>query len=411
MKRLAIITTHPIQYNAPWFAMLAKEPDVDLKVFYTWSQRETDFFDATFGSNIEWDIPLLEGYSYKFVPNKAKNPNNKKFNGIQCPTLINEIKEYNPTHILIFGWNFHAHFKAMRYFKGKIPILFRGDSTLLDYENSKIKDLVSRKNKTIKDFVKSTQSYIKYKIRKNVLSLVYSYVDKALYVGTNNKKYFLNHGLKESQLFFAPHAIDNSRFMDYHQRAYEKKALKWRQEIGIKKEDIVVLFAGKFESKKNPEILLDAIFQINQQKNNFIKLIFLGSGPLEADLKEKAKGNSNIIFLPLQNQTKMPIVYRLCDIFCLPSQGPGETWGLAINEALASNRSVIISDKVGCAIDLASEPNKIFISNDIDDLVRKLKELIKQLNKNSISFENFQRRIEKWSFQELIEGVKKALKD
>ena len=38
MKKLAIITTHPIQYNAPLFAMLHQQGDINLKVFYTWGE-------------------------------------------------------------------------------------------------------------------------------------------------------------------------------------------------------------------------------------------------------------------------------------------------------------------------------------------------------------------------------------
>ena len=48
----------------------------------------------------------------------------------------------------------------------------------------------------------------------------------------------------------------------------------------------------------------------------------------------------------------MPIVYRLGDVFVLPSKGPGETWGLAVNEAMACGKPVIVSDKCGCANDL-----------------------------------------------------------
>ena len=50
----------------------------------------------------------------------------------------------------------------------------------------------------------------------------------------------------------------------------------------------------------------------------------------------------------------MPIWYRVADVFCLPSRGPGETWGLAVNEALACGCRVIVSDRVGCAEDLVN---------------------------------------------------------
>ena len=81
-------------------------------------------------------------------------------------------------------------------------------------------------------------------------------------------------------------------------------------------------------------------------------MIFVGSGALEAELKERFEAHANIHFVGFQNQSKMPIWYRVADVFCLPSRGPGETWGLAVNEALACGCRVIVSDRVGCAEDL-----------------------------------------------------------
>ena len=55
--------------------------------------------------------------------------------------------------------------------------------------------------------------------------------------------------------------------------------------------------------------------------------------------------------LPFQNQTRMPVVYRLGDLFVLPS-GFNETWGLAVNEAMACGRPVLVTNRVGCAEDV-----------------------------------------------------------
>ena len=63
-KKIAIISSHPIQYNAPFFALLAKEDAIDLKVFYTWGESCLDKkYDPDFGKVIKWDIPLLDGYN------------------------------------------------------------------------------------------------------------------------------------------------------------------------------------------------------------------------------------------------------------------------------------------------------------------------------------------------------------
>ena len=117
--KLAIVTTHPIQYNAPWFKLLAQHPDVDVKVFYTWEQTlQSAKHDPDFGRVIEWDIPLLDGYEYTFVKNIAASPGSSHFKGIDNPTLNDEIKAWGAESVLVFGWAFKSHLACMKYFKG-----------------------------------------------------------------------------------------------------------------------------------------------------------------------------------------------------------------------------------------------------------------------------------------------------
>lgn len=348
--RLLIVTSHPIQYNAPLFKLLAEIGSIDLKVFYTWSQSEEGrLYDPGFAKHREWDIPLLEGYNYEFVENISKNPGSHHFWGIINPDLINRIKEYKPDRILVYGWSFHSHLKVLRYFKNKIPIFFRGDSTLLD--NVQI-------------------SFLKKSIRKLFLKWIYQHIDKAFYVGQANKQYFLANGLKENQLIFAPHSIDNRRFSENNEY-YEEQALLWRRELGIPDQSIVFLFAGKLEAKKNPLLLITA-FQ--SYSNDNIRLIILGNGGLEKELKEKAKSDPRIIFIDFQNQSRMPVVYRLGDVFVLPSKGPGETWGLSVNEAMACGRPTIVSDACGCEKDLIihGKTGYSFMSDNLSELKRSM---------------------------------------
>jgi glycosyltransferase involved in cell wall biosynthesis len=419
MKKIAIISTHPIQYNAPWFAMLTQRRKIDLKVFYTWPQAIEGFDDPDFGTTVKWDIPLLDGYAYQFVENISPSPSSKSWKGIDNPTLIPEVEQYKPDAILIFGWKFKSHFSLMRHFKGKVPIWFRGDSTLLDYEVRSIKQVLFRQsadkanNATLKTHFSRLKSYLKFRIRVFILTLVYRYIDKAFYVGTNSKAYFLKHGLKENQLVFAPHAIENNRFFDSTEKQYEAKAKQWREELGIKETDKIILFVGKFEPKKNPLLLINAVQRktdhspLTTHNSQFTThLLFAGSGPLEAELKRQASNNPKLHFLPFQNQSQMPIVYRLANIFCLPSQGPEETWGLAVNEALACGRPVLVSNKVGCAIDVVKQHiGRIFKSGDLEDLKFKLAELLQA----NISAPTCQKHIKDWSFEAICQSIEKEL--
>jgi len=326
LKKLAIISSHPIQYNAPLFALLAKEDNIDLKVFYTWGVDSIEEkYDPDFQQNIQWDIPLLEGYQYQFLENTSKDQGSHHFKGIIKPELNQEIEKWGADIVWVWGWAFDSHLKALRNFKGKKEVWFRVVSTLLD----------EPKGFSVKKI-----------LRRVFLTWVYRHVDKAFYVGTHNKAYFVKHGLKETQLVYAPHAIDNDRFADLTGE-YSNQAKDWRKELGISENQKVILFAGKLETKKNPFFLITLAKEL---PTNEYKIVFVGSGPLEENLKNQA--TENCIFLGFQNQKMMPIVYRLADVFVLPSLGPGETWGLAINEALACGIPVIASNKCGGAVDL-----------------------------------------------------------
>ena len=377
MKNLDIIVSHPIQYYAPLFALIAKSKQINLQVFYTWGQAKEAVYDPGFGKNRSWDIPLLEGYNYTFLHNTAKEPGSHHFRGINNPSIIKEIDAFKPEIILVIGWAFKSHLKVLRHYKSKVPIWFRGDSTLLDEQpNFSLKKL----------------------LRRVWLTWVYSHIDKALYVGHNNKAYYLQHGVKEQQLVFAPHAIDNKRFQQVD------TIINFRQQLGITESAFVFLFVGKFETKKNPIILLKAFLQLQIPE---INLVFVGNGNLEKELQNFAKGlTTKVYFLPFQNQSAMPSVYRMANAMVLPSQGPGETWGLAVNEALASGTPCIVSNKCGCAADLICNGKNgyVFDSNNEAALIIAMKnmvakkEIIKaQMQKNNI--------INQYSFQSIIATI------
>ena len=350
MKKVAIILSHPVQYYSPLFRVISQRGKIEIKVFYTW-ERGSEKFDKGFGKKVEWDIPLLDGYNYVFVSNNHNF--GKRFWDVRNPTLIDEIENWGANAVMVFEWSYFSHLKTMIYFKKKeISVIFRGDSNLLDKKFS-LKDL----------------------LRKYYLSWVYKHIDYALYVGENNKEYYKEINIKENQLVFAPHAIDNDRFDSNQENHYSDKAKEWRKEIGFTENDIVFSFVGKFENKKNPLLLIEAIKKIN---NLNIKLLLVGNGNLENEINEQLKLSDKIKIIGFQNQSLMPILYRISDIFVLPSKGPGETWGLAVNEAMACGLPVIVSDKVGCAADLVKDGinGYIFNSDDLTSLVNKMEKFV-----------------------------------
>ncbi len=379
--RLAILSTHPIQYNAPLFKLLAAEKKIEPLVFYTWGEGGSGAkYDPDFGRKVEWDIPLLDGYGYRFIRNTANDPGTHHFNGIVNPGIIREIEAWAPNAIMVFGWNFHSHLACLRHFHGKIPVLFRGDSTLID-----------------------EYSGIKKWLRRPFLRWVYRHVDYALYVGIQNKRYFLKHGLSSDQLLFAPHSIDNQRFQS-PEAEYAEQAAAWREQLSIGQDCFTILFAGKLEPKKDPLFLLELAREIDDPS---LRFLIVGNGVLEGAIRKVAENDPRIMFLDFQNQLKMPVVYRLCSIFILPSAGPGETWGLAVNEAMASGRAVFVSDRAGCAADLVvtNWNGLLFGSGDVATCARFLKQLLQDRTHVKEMGLHSRRIIRDYSFRQVADSL------
>jgi glycosyltransferase involved in cell wall biosynthesis len=271
LLKIAIITTHPIQYNAPLFKYLSDSGEFDIKVFYTWSQSVGSIHDKDFGIQRKWDIDLLSGYDHEFVENISSNPGSHHFNGIVNPTLNKRVEAFTPDAIILYGWKFNSHLKLMRHFHGRVPIIFRGDSTLLD----------EAPGFSLKKFFRFT-----------ILKWVYRYVDLVFSPGRSSDAYFKACGLSNQQIIRVPHAIDNDRFMSEYpieestdNRSYTQQASVWRRSLGISDDHKVFLFAGKLEPKKDPELLIKAFFKLLQHKKD-IHLIIVGSGILEEKLKQ-----------------------------------------------------------------------------------------------------------------------------
>lgn len=386
MKKLAIITSHPIQYNAPLFRLLTERKNIAVKVFYTWGQTKDGLvYDPDFKKEFKWDIPLLDGYEQEFVENISPKPGAGNFSGIDNRDLNERVTQYNPDALLVYGWSFKSHLRVLRYFKGRKKILFRGDSTLLDESNG---------------------FSLKKTARRFFLRWVYRHIDVALYTGEANKAYFLQHGIKESQLHYTAHAVENERFFDTD-GIYEAKAIAWRRELQIPDEAMVFLFAGKLEEKKDPGLLISAFKTMTDPD---IRLLIVGNGLLEQKLKEQAAADSRILFLDFQNQQLMPVVYRLGDVFVLPSKGPGETWGLSVNEAMACSRPVIVSNRCGSAADLVYENGFIFESRRQTELERAIRffvddkeKKLKEMGKKSLT------HIQQFSFAEIAKVIESAV--
>ena len=218
----------------------------------------------------------------------------------------------------------------------------------------------------------------RWRIKRAILKRVFSWPTGFLVAGAANRLYYETFGVKANRLFRCPHSIDVIRFAKPADR-HEQEADISRRDLRIPDDKCVLLFSGKFEHKKQPIELMRTVQSVF---NSSCLLIMVGGGELSAQVNALAASDpTRFRVLPFQNQSRMPVVYRLGDLFILPSEF-GETWGLAVNEALACGRPVLVSDHVGCARDVVDPScGRVFSSAEPSSLPRVLREMAGNQNR------------------------------
>jgi glycosyltransferase involved in cell wall biosynthesis len=385
--RLAVVVSHPIQYYAPWFATLSQLPNLVLHVFHLWDFGVVEQRDAAFGLPIRWDLPLLQGYESSFVPNRSADPGTHHLKGLNNPGLVAALRRWRPDAVLVFGYASLSHLRLLidpRLWG--VPLLFRGDSHDLARGGG---------------WREGCSAIVR--------SLLFRRFAMALAVGQANAAYLARHGMGD-RLAMAPHCVDNSRFRSAAAVA-EAEALQWRERLGIPSAAPVVLFAGKFEAKKRPLDLLEAFAAMHHPT---AVLVLVGAGRLEPELRRRAEQLpvGRVIVQGFQNQRAMPRTYALGDVLVLPSFGNGETWGLAVNEAMNLARPVIVSDHVGCAADLVlpGRTGWVFPAGDRDALRRCLDEALADSDRLGRMGREAQQHVASFSYEAATGGLLQALR-
>jgi glycosyltransferase involved in cell wall biosynthesis len=347
---IAIVASHPIQYQAPLFRALAEH--VDLDVFFSHRASRRDQARAGYGVEFEWDMDLLSGYRHEFLANVSRKPSVDHFFGCDTPELSARIESGRFDAVLVMGWHLKSMWQAMFAARRRhILLLVRGDSQL-----------------------GTPRSLAKRLAKKMVYPPALRLFDGALYVGQRSKEYYEYYGYPAHRLFFSPHCVDAKWFAD---RATVEAARALRAKMGIDIRQSVALFAGRLVDVKRPLDLVDAA-EILTQRGRALELLIAGSGPLENEVRNRAqKSGTSAHFLGFQNQSAMPAIYAAADVLVLPSAA--ETWGLVTNEALACGRPIVVSDATGCAPDLAGDgscgrvypmANTVKLADVLDDVLR-----------------------------------------
>lgn len=332
--RLAWLATHPIQYQAPMLRAIAQCPDIDLTVLFFSDFSTREFIDPGFGRVIEWDVPLLEGYRYEFLPGTGRQTRGVGTFQPRVGGLANRLNRRNFDAVLVQGWNHYGMVKAAWLAKrAGLKVLMRCEAT---------------------DHVASSTG-IKRILREATVRFLLNQVDCCLAIGTRNKSFYLERDFPAERIGFMPYCVDNDYFRAKAQSA-DVEGL--RAQYSLDQGRPVVLYASKFMARKFPDQLLEAYRQLPEPRPY---LIYVGDGEMRPSMEDTARKYQlkDVRFAGFRNQSELPAFYAVADIFVLPSIN--ETWGLVINEAMNAGCAIITTDQVGSACDLVLPGDNGFV--------------------------------------------------
>jgi glycosyltransferase involved in cell wall biosynthesis len=350
--RVLAIAAHPVQYMAPILRRMAIHPALDLHVVYCSLRGAQAGHDPEFGASIQWDVPLLDGYSWSEVPNRGSG--GESFFGLRNPGLRKLIRGGNFDAILCFTGYLKATF-WIAYFAARragSAFLFGADTTTL----------VPRDGRAWKSILK-----------KICWPWLFRLADQVIVPSSGARDLMLSLGLPVDRVTLTPYSVDNDWWI---QRSAQVDRVAIRGGWGVSSSDVVILFCAKLQPWKCPLDLLRAFAKARLSSGI---LVFAGEGPLRAELESEAASlgvASRVRFLGFVNQSLLPAVYTSADLLVLPSEY--EPFAVVVNEAMCCGCAVTVSDRVGAARDLVVpvSPQLVFPCGDIDALAGILKDLL-----------------------------------
>jgi glycosyltransferase involved in cell wall biosynthesis len=389
--RLAYLVSHPIQYQAPLLRRIAREPGIDLTVLFGSDFSVRGYQDRGFGVEVQWDVPLLDGYRSEFLPRMRDTGTVSPLSPISRG-ILRRLRSPDGTPAFDALWvHGYASANALQGILAAnalgIPVLLRAESWLADRPRNPAtlaaKELFFR--------------------------LLRPAIAATLPIGSRNRDYWARYLGEDMPQFLMPYAVDNAYFAA---RAEAADTSKLRAELQLSPHRPVILFASKLQQRKHADHLIEAYHRLCLSVPASVPyLVIVGDGEertrLEASARElKLEG---IRFAGFRNQSELPSFFATAQVFVLPSRH--EPWGLIVNEAMASGCAVVVSDDVGAHADLITNGVEGFVypTGDVDALAAALRQVLASHEQARHMGEAARSRIASWDFEADVRGLRRAL--
>ncbi len=387
--RVLTISSHPIQYGAPLFRIMAAHPKLDFQVAYCSLRGAEPGYDPEFGANVQWDVPLLDGYKWTHIPNRGSGA--EGFWDWRNTDLWKFIRQGKfdavISHVGYVRATFWIAYSAAR--SVGIPFIFGTDASSIEPRD---------------------ENKWKLAVKRVIWPAVFSLSGQVLTASSAGRDMMVSLGFRAERVSMTLDTVDNDWWLAQANGVDRKEA---RRSLGFSPHEKVILFCAKLQPWKRP---LDLLRAFASAAIPDAKLIFAGDGAQRAELEKEAAArrvSDKVQFLGFVNQSQLPRLYKAADLMVIPSRY--EPFGLVVNEAMLCGCPVVASDRVGAVRDLIThgETGYVYPCGHTDALATLLQSALADPARLQSVRERALERIKTWtpkaSADALVEAVERAL--
>jgi glycosyltransferase involved in cell wall biosynthesis len=387
--KLLVFSGNPTQYHSPLFREIEKQNQVCLEVLFGDEIGGKSFYSEEFASEIKWDVPVLEGYKFRFFKNLSSSKR-KGFFSRNNPSIVPYVLKSDAKFVLIHGYDtltsWYVYFASLISFK---KIIWRGEAV----EPVSTKTFISK---------------LKILIKSAVLPVYFWGCYKVLYSCKLNKKYLENYVRNKNKLISFPCSVDNKFFQE--NRIVDPKNINTlKKSLNIPLENTIITTCSRLTKRKRTMKIIETISEMDTKK---ITMLIIGDGPERINLETAAKKfGVSCVCVGFVGQHMVAKLLSISDIFILISEYDASP--KALNEAMNFPLAMISSEGVGTCIDLIHENKNGFIlkNHNLEKLLDCLNYLVNNKDRLNMMGAFNEKIIADYSYDKGINNIFEVIND
>lgn len=187
---------------------------------------------------------------------------------------------------------------------------------------------------------------------------------------------FLNASGINRDVRIVPNAVNFKRFQK------DNSVSKVREELGLNKDDNLILGVGGLKERKGFDVLIQAFALVKEEISNSM-LVIAGDGPLRKNLGELVENlalQTSVKFIGNVYGDKLVSLYQSCDLFSLSPRKTNshfEGFGIVYLEASSCGKPIVATRSGGVADAVLDGQTGILVDeDDVNGVAKAIKELL-----------------------------------